>query len=159
MNQSVGISPRRRLVLAAIWAVFATVAVVEDASVAAQAGNSGGARSAPAIVGSEISWSADIEFESALLIVVGRSETKTVKQITFGPRDALRLDVSRHELADGRYKYELFLYPPSNLPATNARTTVRSGVFFVRGGLPMTPEDLDRQRPRTDDAPRRGGSN
>lgn len=154
MNRKVRTPPGRRILLAAAWAVIATVAAVVDAGVAAQGGN-GGPRSAPAIVGSELSWTADIEFESALLVVVGRGENKTVKQITFNSRDALRMDVSRQGLGDGRYKYELFLYPPSNRGG-NQRVSVRSGAFFVRGGLPSNPEDLDQRPPRTDN-PRRGG--
>jgi hypothetical protein len=155
MNRKVRMPPGRRIVLAAAL-VIATVAVVEDAGVAAQAGNPGGARSAPTIVGTEISWNADIEYESALLVVVGRSENRTVKQITFGARDALRVDVARQGLTDGRYKYELLLYPPSNRAGGNQRVSVRSGVFFIRGGLPSTPEDLE-QRSRADAPPRRSG--
>lgn len=153
MNRKVRTPPGRRILLAATWAAIAIAAVVTNVGVAAQSNN--GLRPAPAIVGSEMSWTADIEFESALLVIVGRAENKTVKQITFNSRDALRMDVSRQGLADGRYKYELFLYPPSNRGG-NQQVSVRSGAFFVRGGLPSNPEDLDQRPPRTDN-PRRGG--
>ena len=168
---------RATILIAAALSVIATVALVEDARVAAQAGGAAQAgdplqaagaapaaesaslQSAPTILGSEITWTPEVEFENALLVVVGRSAPRSVKQLTFGARDVLRLDVSRAGLTDGRYKYELFLYPPSagRSSAATQRVTVRSGVFLVRGGLPIAPRDLDQPRPSTPAPPRGGG--
>ena len=164
---------RATILIAAALSVIATVALVEDARVAAQAGGvapAGGApqatpavesarpQSAPTMLGTEITWTPEVEFENALLVVVGRSEARTVKQFTFGAREVLRLDVSRAGLTDGRYKYELFLYPPaSGRSSTPQRVTVRSGVFMIRGGFPITPRDLDQARPQTPAPPRGGG--
>jgi hypothetical protein len=149
---------RAALLIGASLLVMATAAFVEDARVAAQArGGEQEVESAPTILGSEITWTPEVEFENALLVVVGRGEPRTVKQFTFGARDVLRVDVSRAGLNDGRYKYELFLYPPASgrSGAATQRVTIRSGVFLVRGGFPVAPKDLD--APRQPQAPPRGG--
>jgi hypothetical protein len=163
---------RATILIAAALSVVATVALVEDTHVAAQdvAAQAGSAPqagaaaqavdpSAPSILGTEISWNADVEFETALLVVVGRSGSRTVKQFTFGAREALRVDVSRAGLTDGRYKYELLLYPParSGSSAPAQRVSVRSGVFLVRDGFPISPRELEQLRPETQAPPRGGG--
>jgi len=147
---------RAALLIGASLLVMATAAFVGDTRVAAQA-RGGEQESAPTILGSEITWTPEIEFENALLVVAGRGEPRTVKQFTFGARDVLRVDVSRAGLTDGRYKYELFLYPPASGRSGSAtqRVTIRSGVFLVRGGFPVAPKDLD--APRQPQAPPRGG--
>ena len=159
---------RATILIAAALSVVGTVALVEDAHVAAQdvapqasgAPQAGAAaqavdQSAPSFLGTDITWTADTAFENALLVVVGRTAPRSVKQFTFGAREALRLDVSRAGLTDGRYKYELLLYPPAS-GGSSERVTVRSGVFLVRDGFPVSPRDLD-QPPQTQAPPRGGG--
>jgi len=160
------LQPRKRsvalratfLILASL-SVVAIVSFVQGARLSAQGrGNEQALESAPTILGSEITWTPEIEFENALLVVVGRDEPRTVKQFTFGARDVLRVDVSRAALTDGRYKYELMLYPPAagRAGAAPQRVKVRSGVFLVRGGFPVAPKDLDSPR-QPNAAPRGGG--
>ena len=151
-----GSPPAPRILIAATLAVIMAAAVVGQARVGGQAGNSNGLRQLPAITGTAITWATDVEFESALLVVVGRSQTNSLTHRTFGRREAIGLDVARPALADGRYKYELFLYSlpsPSDrrapeeidgargqAPPKSQKVDVRSGVFLVRDGLPVLPE-------------------
>lgn len=169
-----GSPPAPTILIAATLAVIMAAAVVGQARVGGQASDSNGPPQPPAITGTAITWGTDVEFESALLVVVGRSQTNSLTQRTFGRRDAIALDVARPALPDGRYKYELFLYSlPSQsergapegvdgargqAPPKSQKVIVRSGVFLVRDGLPVLPEDLEKQRP-TEGARKHGGLN
>ena len=108
-EQSIGGSPPApRILIAATLAITLAAAVVGQARVSGQVGDSNGPR-LPAITGTAITWGTDVEFESAFLVVVGRSQTNSLTQRTFGRREAIELDVARPALPDGRYKYRTLL--------------------------------------------------
>ena len=169
-----GSPPAPRILIAATLAIIMAAAVVSQARVGGQAGDSNGPRQLPAITGTAITWGADVEFESALLVVVGRSQTNSLTHRTFGRREAIHWmwhalrcrmaatstnsSYTRSQASRSRRAPEEVDGARGQAPPKSQKVNVRSGVFLVRDGLPILPEDLEKQRP-TEGARERGGLN